>query len=84
MSASNPLTIWLYSPGHELIEISLAMAEMTTLLGAVYRNYKTSIKKGFEGISPGITSRFEVFYDDRFLKMEVRGFYAQEYALSRR
>ncbi|KAJ9316256.1 hypothetical protein DTO271D3_3525 [Paecilomyces variotii] len=62
---------WAFSSGGRMcIGMHLAMAEMTTLLGAVYRNYKTSIKQGFEGVSPGITSRFEVFYDDRFLKME--------------
>ncbi|GAD92318.1 benzoate 4-monooxygenase cytochrome P450, putative [Paecilomyces variotii No. 5] len=62
---------WLLYPGNGLTQSSLAMAEMTTLLAAVYRNYRTSLKKGFEDVSPGITSRFEVFYDDRSLKMEV-------------
>lgn len=51
---------------------SLAMAEMTTLVAAVYRKYHTTIRKGFEGKSPAITSRFELFFDDNFADIEVR------------
>jgi hypothetical protein len=57
------------SPDHRLREegpdivCSLAMAEMTALVGAVYRRYETSIAPGFENKSPAITSRFETFYD---------------------
>jgi hypothetical protein len=43
---------------------SLAMVEMTTLVAAVYRNYRTRVRKGMEDISPGIASRFEVFFDE--------------------
>ncbi|CAD0037516.1 unnamed protein product [Aureobasidium pullulans] len=42
----------------------LAMAEMTALVVAVYRDYSTSIAQGFEDKSPAITSRFELFYDE--------------------
>jgi hypothetical protein len=43
---------------------SLAMAEMTALVVAIYREYTTSIATGFEDKSPAITSRFELFYDE--------------------
>jgi hypothetical protein len=43
---------------------SLAMAEMTTLLAALYRKYTTEPRDGFDIVSPGITSRFEVFFDE--------------------
>lgn len=49
------------------------MAEMTTLAATIYRKYSTAVAPGFEGITPGITARFEVFYDERFPKMLVRG-----------
>jgi hypothetical protein len=51
--------------------ISLAMAEMTTLVAAVYRMYSTSLVEGFENVAPGVTSRFEVFHDDTFEDVEV-------------
>lgn len=51
---------------------SLAMAEMTTLVAAVYMNYSTSIQEKQKGISPGITSRFEVFSDETFAEVGVR------------
>jgi hypothetical protein len=40
------------------------MAEMTTLLAAIYRRYTTAEYDQQRGVSPGITSRFEVFYDE--------------------
>lgn len=49
---------------------SLAMAELA-LVPAIYRSYSTRIKPGFEGIAPGITSRFEVFTDETFAEMKV-------------
>lgn len=52
------------------------MAEMTTLAAAIYRKYHTTLAPGFEDITPGITARFEVFYDDRFPKMLVRHFHS--------
>lgn len=50
---------------------SLAMAEMTTLVSAIYRKYTTSIAPGFEGKTPAITSRFELFYDETKDQIEV-------------
>jgi hypothetical protein len=50
---------------------SLAMVEMTTLVAAVYRNYRTRVRKGMEDMSPGITSRFEVFYDETKSRVKV-------------
>lgn len=51
--------------------VSLAMAEMTTLLAAIYRRYTTSEYERQRGTSPVITSRFEVFYDETLPKAEV-------------
>lgn len=48
------------------------MAEMTTLLAAVYREYTTREQERQKGSSPAITSRFEVFYDENFSKFTVR------------
>jgi hypothetical protein len=50
--------------------LSLAMAEMA-LVPSIYRAYTTRISPGFEGIAPGITSRFEVFTDETFAKTKV-------------
>jgi hypothetical protein len=50
------------------------MAEMTTLLAAIYRRYTTSGYDRQKGISPGITSRFEVFYDESLPKFEVSAY----------
>ena len=47
------------------------MAEMTTLLAAIYRRYSTSEYKRQRGTRPVITSRFEVFYDETLPKAEV-------------
>lgn len=52
------------------IGMHLAMAEMVALVPAIYRKYRTSIKPRFEGIAPGITSRFEVFSDETFESTE--------------
>ena len=66
---------WAFSSGGRMcIGMHLGMAEMTALVPAIYRKYSTRIKPGFEGISPGITSRFEVFYDETFERMEVSWF----------
>lgn len=54
-----------------LITYSLAMAEMTTLTAAIYREYDTKVKAGTEDTSPGITSRFEIFRDETKPKMKV-------------
>ena len=53
------------------MKYSLAMAEMTNLTAAIYRKYRTKVKKGTEDVSPGITSRFEVFYDETKARMKV-------------
>lgn len=50
---------------------SLAMAEMTALVVAVYREYTTSLAPGFENKSPAITSRFELFYDETVPEIAV-------------
>ncbi|KAJ5712553.1 benzoate 4-monooxygenase cytochrome P450 [Penicillium malachiteum] len=62
---------WAFSSGGRMcIGIHLAMAEMTTLLAAIYRRYTTSEYERQRDISPGVTSRFEVFYDETLPKME--------------
>ncbi|KAK1979366.1 cytochrome P450 [Colletotrichum cereale] len=56
---------WAFSSGGRMcIGIHLAMAEMTTLLAAVYLKYTTSEQERQQNASPGITSRFEVFSDE--------------------
>lgn len=64
---------WAFSSGGRMcIGLHLAMAEIVALVSAIYRKYETSIKEAFEDVTPGITSRFEVFYDESVEKMEVR------------
>lgn len=41
---------------------------------AIYRRYKTEIAPGFEGKSPGIVSRVEVFGDETIGDIKVRIF----------
>jgi hypothetical protein len=48
------------------------MAEMTTLTATIYRVYRTRVRPGTGDTSPGITSRFEVFYDETMPRMKVR------------
>ncbi|EUC35669.1 hypothetical protein COCCADRAFT_90374 [Bipolaris zeicola 26-R-13] len=56
---------WAFSSGSRMcIGLHLAMAEMTTLVAAVYRKYTTTTVGNFDTISPGITSRYELFYDE--------------------
>ncbi|RSL82412.1 hypothetical protein CEP51_005169 [Fusarium floridanum] len=63
---------WAFSSGGRMcIGMHLAMAEMTTLIATLYREYKTSIAPEFENATPGITARVEVFYDERFPKLQV-------------
>jgi hypothetical protein len=47
------------------------MAEMTTLTAAIYKAYRTRVRAGTENTSPGITSRFELFYDELMPHMKV-------------
>ncbi|EQB57742.1 cytochrome P450 [Colletotrichum gloeosporioides Cg-14] len=61
---------WAFSSGGRMcIGLHLAMAEMTTLVAAIYRTYTTSVVPEFDDFSPGITSRFELFFDDQFTKV---------------
>ena len=50
---------------------SLAMAEMTTLVAAIYRKYTTATTRGFDKVSPGVTARYEIFYDESCSGMRV-------------
>ncbi|KAF4633361.1 hypothetical protein G7Y89_g4756 [Cudoniella acicularis] len=60
-------SFWAFSSGGRI----LAMAEMTTLTAAIYREYRTRVRPGTENMSPGITSRFEVFYDESKQQMKA-------------
>jgi cytochrome P450 len=56
---------WAFSSGGRMcIGKHLAMAEMTSLVTAVYSRYTTALAPGFENKSPAITSRMELFYDE--------------------
>ncbi|KAI9745110.1 MAG: hypothetical protein M1818_001388 [Claussenomyces sp. TS43310] len=76
LDASSDLTemkkwFWAFSSGARMcIGLHLAMAEMKTLTAAIYQNYTTQVRPGDEKTSPGITSRFEVFYDETCERME--------------
>ncbi|KAJ5578053.1 uncharacterized protein N7459_007017 [Penicillium hispanicum] len=62
---------WAFSSGARMcIGIHLAYAEMTTLLAAIYRTYSTRLYDPQSEASPGITSRFEVFFDETLPKFE--------------
>ncbi|KAF3387648.1 Cytochrome P450 monooxygenase yanH [Penicillium rolfsii] len=62
---------WAFSSGGRMcIGLHLAMAEMTTLLAAIYRRYSTREYERQRGTGPVITSRFEVFYDETLPKAE--------------
>jgi hypothetical protein len=50
----------------------LALAEMKTLLAAIYQKYSTTLIPAFEKLSPTAVSRFELVYDDSFPIVEVR------------
>lgn len=50
---------------------SLAMAEMTTLVASIYRKYTTATSGGFDEVSPAITARYEVFYEESCRAMRV-------------
>ena len=51
-------------------ESSLAMAEISTLVAAIYLHFRTSLI-GNCYYSPGISSRFELFYDTQFKEVRV-------------
>ncbi|KAI9737431.1 MAG: hypothetical protein M1834_009585 [Cirrosporium novae-zelandiae] len=70
MGAESRRWWWAFSSGGRMcIGSHLAMAEMTTLVAALYHQYRTRVRKGFEDVSPGVTSRFEVFYDETMTKV---------------
>lgn len=50
---------------------SLALAEMKTLLVALYQQYTTTVSPAFRHMSPTATSRFELVYDDLLPIAEV-------------
>jgi hypothetical protein len=62
---------FVYDYERWLTKNSLAMAEMTTLVAAIYRKYKTTPMGDFGTVSPGITGRYEVFCDETCSKMRV-------------
>lgn len=63
---------WAFSSGGRMcIGSNLGTAEIVALAATVYRRYETGTGEGFEGVTPGITSRFEIFFDERFERMEV-------------
>ena len=49
----------------------LAMAEMTTLVASIYRDYRTTTKGVFDAASPGNTALYEVFYEECCSGMRV-------------
>ncbi|KAL6249604.1 hypothetical protein RBB50_003457 [Rhinocladiella similis] len=56
---------WPFASGARMcIGMHLAMAEITTLVAAIYRTYTTTIPTQFLDATPGITSRFELFHDE--------------------
>jgi cytochrome P450 len=59
---------WPFSSGARMcIGMHLANAEMFTLTAAIFRNYQTSVRH--PDVSPGITSRFEIFCDETMPKV---------------
>lgn len=68
-SADQNKWFWAFSSGARMcIGIHLANAEMLSLIAAVYRRYQTSARDA--DTTPGITSRYEVFYDETMPKMK--------------
>jgi cytochrome P450 len=56
---------WAFSSGARMcIGEHLAMSEMNMLVAAIYGRFSSSVRKGEESVSPGVTSRFEVFWDE--------------------
>ncbi|KAH3912080.1 hypothetical protein HBH56_121360 [Parastagonospora nodorum] len=68
---------WPFSSGARMcIGLHLAMAELA-LVPSIYRRFSTNIKPDFEGMAPGITSRFEVFTDETFAEMKEHACWIQ-------
>ncbi|KAL2822757.1 cytochrome P450 [Aspergillus cavernicola] len=58
---------WPFSSGARMcLGMHLAVAELKTLLVAIYQNNSTTMTPEFVGLSPTATSRFELVYDDSF------------------
>ncbi len=67
-SAPQNRWFWAFSSGGRMcIGMHLANAEMTTLAAAIFRRYRISARR--PDTSPGITSRFEIFFDETMPKM---------------
>lgn len=67
-SAPQNRCFWSFSSGGRMcLGVHLANAEMTTLAAAIYKRHQTSARHA--DTSPGITSRFEVFFDENMPKM---------------
>ena len=67
-SAPQNRWFWSFSSGGRMcIGMHLANAEITTLAAAIFMRYRTSARHA--DTSPGITSRFEVFFDETMPKM---------------
>jgi hypothetical protein len=47
------------------------MAEISTLVASMYRQYGTVVPSSLLTISPAITSRFEIFWDERYEEYKV-------------
>ncbi|KFY99399.1 hypothetical protein V498_00793 [Pseudogymnoascus sp. VKM F-4517 (FW-2822)] len=58
---------WPFSSGGRMcLGMHLAVAEMTTLLVAIYQRYSTAVSPKSQNLSPTASSRFELLYDDLF------------------
>lgn len=64
MGCSELPVLGIQGMGCDANNCSLAMAEMTTLMAMLYRKYTTVTKGDFNVVSPGVTARYEVFYDE--------------------
>ncbi|CRG91230.1 Cytochrome P450 82A1 [Talaromyces islandicus] len=58
---------WPFSSGARMcLRMHFALAEIKTLLAAIYQTYSTTLSPEFETLSPTATSRFELVYDESF------------------
>lgn len=48
------------------------MAEMKCLVSSLYRGYTTALCPEMDGYAPGVTTGFEVFYDETVSNVKVR------------
>ncbi|KAG2412193.1 hypothetical protein HFD88_009749 [Aspergillus terreus] len=62
---------WAFSSGARMcIGVHLAMAEVTTLLANIYQNYWTHIPSEYLQVSPGMSARGDLFYDEHLSQVE--------------